>query len=136
MHNKKLFLIMKGLVQYILEASKTIPTERGKIKFTIWKSPDTKVRWLTDNKSYQKIEYTYEDKEKGISMDFLLGFKDGSWKMWCGKVGAVGYDDDPYCSFETTDFAECIIKALDKVEEMIAAVKEDPNNWVQFYIKL
>ena len=55
-----------------------------------------------------KIDIIYEDeyllivnKEKGLSIDFLLGFKDGSWKLWIGKIGSCSYDDDPYCFTET-----------------------------------
>ena len=51
---------MKSLLQYILESENT--TERGNIKFTIWESPEKKVKWLDNNKNYQKIEYQYKDK--------------------------------------------------------------------------
>ena len=104
---------------------------RGNIKFTIWEEPKKKVKWLEDNKKYQKIEYQYIDKDKDISIDFLLGFQDNSWKLWIGKIGAITYDDDPWCSFDTTSFAEGIVQALDKVEEFI---NKNPDNWVQFYI--
>ena len=43
---------------------------RGNIKFTIWEEPDKKVKWITDNNKFQKIEYKYEDKEKNIYIDF------------------------------------------------------------------
>ena len=36
-------------------------TERGEIKFTIWKAPDKKVTWLKNGENFQKIEYVYED---------------------------------------------------------------------------
>ena len=107
---------------------------RGNIKFTIWEDPKKKVNWLKDNQSYQKIEYQYRDKEKGINIDFLLGFQDKSWKLWIGKIGAISYDDDPWCSFETDKFSEGIVAALDKVEEFIDDVNDNPDNWVQFYI--
>ena len=133
---------MKSFRQYILEAEgeekndqqqdeKT--TERGEIKFTIWEEPDKKVNWLNDNQKYQKIEYKYENKENHISIDFLLGFQDEEWKLWIGKIGSNSYDNDPWCSFETDDFAKAIVAALDKVEEFLDDVKENPDNWIQFY---
>lgn len=131
---------MKTLYQYIKEASESEDvdneektTERGEIKFTIWEEPDKKVKWLKDNQKFQKIEYKYENKEKNIFIDFLLGYERGSWKLWIGKIGAVGYDDDPYCDFKTKKFAEAIVMALDKVQEFLEDVKEDPENYVQYY---
>ena len=107
--------------------------ERGDIKFTIWKKPDQKVTWLNDNDDYLNIEYKLENKKKDVYIDFLLGYKDGSWKLWIGKIGATSYNDDPWCSFDTKDFAEAIGKALDKVEEFVEDVYNNPDNWVQFY---
>lgn len=128
---------MKTIIQFIKEAEEDKKTtQRGKIKFTIWEEPDKKVKWLADNKKYQKIEYKLEDKEKGLSIDFLLGFKDGSWKLWIGKIGSCSYDDDPYCSFDTENFAEAIVSALDKVEEFLEMVEEDPENYIQYYINM
>jgi len=106
---------------------------RGNIKFTIWEEPKKKVNWLNNNEKYQKIEYQYRDKEKNIDIDFLLGFQDNSWKLWIGKIGAITYDDDPWCDFKTNKFSEGIVAALDKVEEFIDDVEENPDNWVQFY---
>ena len=108
-------------------------TRRGNIKFTIWEEPKKKVNWIDNNEKYQKIEYQYRDKDKDINIDFLLGFKDGSWKLWIGKIGAISYDDDPWCSFDTKKFSEGIVAALDKVEEFVDDVEENPDNWVQFY---
>lgn len=130
---------MKSLSQYIKEASeekeedKEKITRRGNIKFTIWEEPDKKVNWLDNNQKYQKIEYKYENKDDQCFIDFLLGFKNESWRLWIGKIGSVSYDDDPYCDFETTNFAEAIVAALDKVEEFLDKVKEEPENYVQFY---
>jgi len=126
---------MKSLRDYLLEEKNdiTASTSRGDIKFTIWKAPDKKVRWLKDNESYLKIEYKLEDKEEGLYIDFLLGYQEDSWKLWIGKIGSCSYDDDPYCSFETKKFAEGIVAALDKVEEFVAKVKEDPESYIQFY---
>ena len=106
---------------------------RGNIKFTIWEEPKKKVNWLDDNQKYQKIEYQYRNKEKNIDIDFLLGFQDNSWKLWIGKIGAISYDDDPWCDFKTNKFSEGIVAALDKVEEFMDDVEENPDNWVQFY---
>lgn len=126
---------MKSLKDYIKEEKQDITANvsRGDIKFTIWKSPDQKVRWLHDNESYLKIEYKLEDKEDGLSIDFLLGFQDDSWKLWIGKLGSCSYDDDPYCSFNTSKFSEGIVAALDKVEEFVKKVKDDPEDYVQYY---
>lgn len=130
---------MKSLSQYIREASeeneedKEKTTRRGNIKFTIWEEPDKKVNWLNNNQKYQKIEYKYENKDDQCFIDFLLGFKNESWRLWVGKIGSVSYDDDPYCDFETAKFTEAIVAALDKVEEFLDKVKEEPENYVQFY---
>lgn len=149
--NRNIDTHMKDLKTYLkalYESGDNVPEEdnekpddkllvrRGNIKFTIWEEPDKKVSWITDNKKWQKIEYKYEDKEKDIHIDFLLGFQDDSWKLWIGKIGAISYDDDPYCDFRTKSFKEAILSALDKVVEFIDDVEEDPQNWVQFYKKI
>ena len=128
---------MISLSTYISEAkNNTKSLSKGDIKFTIWEAPQKKVRWIKDNNSYQKIEYKLEDDENNIYIDFLLGFKDNSWKLWIGKIGAISYDDDPWCDFRTSSFKKAILAALDKVVEFIDDVEEDPQNWVQFYKKL
>lgn len=135
---------MKTLYQYILEASdkkdeeedKERLTRRKNIKFTIWESPDVKVKWLEDNDDYQKIEYKYENYDEDIYIDFLLGQQNNIWKLWIGKIGVISYDDDPYCSFETEKFSEAIVLALDKVEEFLQLVKDDPHNYIQYYKSL
>lgn len=126
---------MKSLKEYLLEEKNdiTASTTRGDIKFTIWKAPDKKVRWLEDNEAYQKIEYKLEDKEEGLYIDFLLGYQEDSWKLWIGKIGSCSYDDDPYCSFDTKKFSEGIVAALDKVEEFVQKVKDDKESYIQFY---
>lgn len=128
-------MFMRSLVQFIKEADegKKKTTKRDNIKFTIWEEPDKKIKWLDNNYGYQKIEYKYEDRKKNIFIDFLLGFKDDSWKLWIGKIGSISYDDDPWCSLETDKFADAIVKALDKVQEFIKEVEKDPVNYVQFY---
>lgn len=107
---------------------------RADIKFTIWKAPDEKVTELDNNEAYQKIEYKLEDKEQGLSIDFLLGFKENSWQLWIGKIGSCSYDDDPYFSFDTDNFKKAIVMSIDKIEEFVLKVKDDPENYVQFYI--
>ena len=62
-----------------------------------------------------------------------MGYTDTSWKLWIGKIGAISYGDDPWCDFETKEFKEAILAALDKVEEFIDDVEENKDNWVQFY---
>jgi len=140
---------MKSFKDYILEAeednesventdeknSDEKTTQRGNIKFTIWKEPDKKVTWLNNNEPYQKIEYKYEDKDKHISIHFLLGYvkEKDTWELWIGKIGAISYDDDPYCDLKCNEFSSAIIAALDKVEEFIKEVEEEPENWVQYY---
>lgn len=130
---------MKSFKQYILEADDKKDEEalkrRADIKFTIWENPDKKVSWITDNEKYQKIEYKYQDRKKKINIDFLLGFdkKDRNWKVWIGKIGGVSYDDDPYYNLKTDKFQEAIISALDKVEEFIKKVEDEPHDWIQYY---
>lgn len=109
-------------------------TERGEIKFTIWTGPDKKVSWLDSNTGYQKIEYVYRNQKDGMEVDFLLGYQEGTWKLWVGKVGSVSYDDDPYCDLKKHEFKDGILAALDKVQELIAEIKENPSNWVQFFV--
>ena len=107
--------------------------ERAEIKFKIWKDGGELANWITDKDGYQKIEYVYKNKEKGITIDFLLGRKDGSWFIWAGKDGAVNYDDQPYKDLETPYFRDAIMNSLDKIQELIKDVKEDPDNWAQYY---
>lgn len=125
---------MRKFKDYIKEEKNDVTSgvQRGDIKFTIWKAPDKKVTMLEDDEPFQKIEYKLEDKD--LSIDFLLGTQEGSWKLWIGKIGSCSYDDDPYCDFETTSFKKAIIKSLDKVEEFIQKVKEDKKNYIQYYI--
>ena len=59
---------MKSLDTYmnINEAVKKTSKLRDSIQFTIWQRPEKKIKWLSNNDKYQKIEYKYEDKEKDI----------------------------------------------------------------------
>ena len=109
---------------------------RANVKFTIWKESKQQVDWLDNNEAYQKIEYKYIDEKKHISMHFLLGFKNDSWQLWVGKIGAVGYDDDPYFNLKKKNFKEGLLAAVDKVCDFIKEVEDDPKNWVQFYTNL
>jgi hypothetical protein len=109
--------------------------ERADIKFKIWKDGGELADWITDKDGYQKIEYVYKDKEKGITIDFLLGRKDGSWFVWAGKDGAVNYDDQPYKDLKTPYFRDAIMNSLDKIQELIQDVKDNPDNWAQYYVK-
>ena len=126
---------MKSIVQYILEKEEAPQLSRGDIKFTIWEEPDKKVTRLKDNFSYQKIEYKLQNHDDNLSIDFLLGFQDESWKLWIGKIGSCSYDDDPYCSFDTDNFNKAILMALDKIEDFIVQVTNDKENYVQYYIQ-
>lgn len=139
---------MKRLIDFILEADdnskddkkkteeKKTPINKSDIIFNIWESPDKKVKELKSNDAYQKIEYKLEDKENGLSIDFLLGFKENSWQLWIGKIGSCSYDDDPYKSLKTTDFKHAIIEALDIIEEFVQNVLDDKYNYVQFYTNI
>ena len=126
---------MKSLYNYIVEAQtdKQDPVPRADIKFTIWEDPQKQVSWLTDNNAYQKIEYQYKNTTKNIFIDYLLGFKDDSWHLYVGKIGRCSYDDDPYCDLKTSDFAHAITNSLDKIEQLLQDVLDDPQNYVQYY---
>ena len=127
---------MKRLTEYIYEKeekTKDNSFDRSKIIFTIWESPDNKVTELKSNTEYQKIEYKLEDNDLGMFIDFLLGFDEGSWQLWIGKIGSCSYDDDPYKSLNTTNFKKGIVDSLDIIEEFIEKVKTDKYNYIQFY---
>ena len=125
---------MKTIDHYITETAKTSKI-RDNIQFTIWQRPEKKIKWLSNNDKYQKIEYKYEDVTNMIFIQFLLGYveEDKTWKMWVGKIGAASYDDDPYCKLDTEKFSEAILTACDKIEEFIEKVNTDPLNYIQFY---
>lgn len=134
---------MISLKEYIKKALNESKNAKGdivyknvditQIQYTIWQEPDKKVTKLKNNAAYQKIECQWRDKEENIYIDFLLGFKDGSWRLWCGKPGSSTYDDEPYCTLDTEDFNDAIVKSLPKIDEIIGKVKEDPENYIQFY---
>lgn len=109
-------------------------SERAKIKFTIWTDTNEKGAWVDDNASYKKIEYNYESEDKKINIQFLLGYKDNSWQLWMGKNGAVSYDDDSYKNLETEKFADAILSALNEIQKATQMVKDDPSDWVQYYV--
>lgn len=131
---------MKPITQYIKESdekqsiSKNV--KRSDIKFTIWKSPDEQVKWIESQEKYQKIEYKLEDKDDHLSIDFLLGFDKDTWKLWVGKIGSCSYDDDPYKDLKTGKFAKAILTACDEIKKFVKKVKDDPENYVQFYTNM
>lgn len=124
---------MKTLLQYINEDNKDSKLRR-EVKFTIWNSDGKKVKWLNDNKSYQKIEYQYTTND--VEIQFMIGYDENSWKLWIGKIGAIIYNDEPYYSFETQNFSTCIINAIDKVIEIIKDIESNKKNWIQFYVHI
>ncbi len=130
---------MKSLVQYIKEAEEQEEKDakiRSKIVFSIWEGPSKKVQTLASNTAYQKIECKYEespDNDEGIKVSFLLGFKDNVWQLWAGKPGVVSYSDDSYVNLEEAEFYKAVNLAVDKCVELIKQIKDEPNNWVQYY---
>ena len=108
--------------------------ERAEIKFKIWKDGGERADWIKDNDGYQKIEYVYKDRKKGIVIDFLLGRKDGEWSLWAGKNGGVSYDDEPMYDLDAKTFQSALMNSLDKIQDLIADVKANPANWPQYYI--
>lgn len=104
------------------------------IIFDIWEEPQKKVKWLHDNFSYNKIEYKYYNNKRGIEIDFLLGYKNGTWNLWVGKIGATSYSDDPYADLKCTTFTRAIINSITKIQSIVKDVIENPENNVQFYI--
>lgn len=130
---------MKSLVEYIKEAQEQDEKDakiRSQIVFTIWEAPEKKVSELTSNTAYQKIECKYQensDADEGIKVSFLLGFKDNVWQLWAGKPGVVSYSDDSYVSLDEVEFYKAVNAAVDKCVELINQIKDEPNNWVQYY---
>ena len=127
--------------KYLIEAGeedkdKKDDSIRSDIQFTVWEEPDKKVTDLENNDKYQKIEYKHEDKKKKISIDFLLGYKDGSWQMWVGKIDSCSYDDDPYLSFNTDNFKKAVVMSLDEIEEFIKNVEDDRDDYIQYYVHM
>lgn len=126
---------MKNLQDYLIESNDKSENElNDPIKFKIWKRPDKIVTKLDDDEDYQKIDYEYSNKEKGIKMEFLIGRKSNKWYLWTGKVGAVSYDDDPYKDLKTDKFYIAINKAVEYARELINEVIDNPTDWVQYYI--
>ena len=131
---------MRSLVEVVLEGqNEEQSTERGKLKFVIYKDNAKTVDWLSDNEDYQKIECNYEEEpdfDDGIKVCFLLGRKNGTWQLWAGKPGVVTYADEPYKDLETKEFGKAIMKSLDEAEDLIKNIKAEPNNWVQYYVNI
>lgn len=127
------------VVQNIFEGEEKDNEIRAKLKFLIYKEDGKTVDWLKDREDYQKIECNYEDEpdfDDGIKVSFLLGRKDGTWQLWAGKPGVVTYADEPYKDLETEKFEDAIMKSLDKAEDLIKQIKDEPNNWVQFFVNV
>ena len=110
--------------------------ERAEIKFKIWRTGGERADWLNDEDGYQKIEYVYNDKKKNITIDFLLGRKDGVWQLWAGKLGSVNYEVDSYRSLNTQNFADAILKSLDIIIKLVQTVLDNPDDWEQYYISI
>lgn len=104
------------------------------VKFKIWESPHKQIDWLNNEDKYLKIEYIYDDKEKDIIIDFLLGKKDGTWQLYAGKKGSVSYDDDPMKDLKKTTFKEGLLAAIKFVTDFIKKVEDSPDDWNQFYV--
>lgn len=109
---------------------------KSDVQFKVWVSPDKQVDWISDNEKYLKIEYVYDDKKKGITIDFLLGKKDGTWQLYAGKKGTVSYDDDPMKDLKKKNFKDGILSAIEYVADFIKKVEDNPDDWTQFYIHL
>lgn len=120
---------------------------RRAIKWDIWEEPGVKVNWLKDNRSYNKIQFTYKDTDRGIEICFLMGFTDNdntdgsesmpaSWKMWVGKSGAVSYADDHAWDLKTENFTEAVMKSLDIIADFVRTVEDNKNDYVAYYVHI
>lgn len=109
---------------------------RKSIKWDIWEEPGVRSNWLKDNYSYNKIQFTYEDTDKGIEMCFLMGFTAATWKMWVGKPGTVSYTDDWAWDLKTDDLRDAIMKSLDVIINFVHTVEADKNNYVAYYVHI
>lgn len=131
---------MKTLLQVILEKEQDNDDDkvRAGLKFIIYKEDGTTVDWLKDDEPYQKIECLYEENPDfgdGVKIDFLLGKDDNDkWSLWAGKPGVVDYSDEPYKDLKVSSLSDAISKGLDEMQKFIDKVKEEPNNWVQYYV--
>lgn len=108
--------------------------EKSDICFDIWQEVGVRTNWLKDNFSYNKIEYKFIDKKKGIEIDFLLGYRNGTWHLWIGKIGIINYELQPYVDLCTPIFSRAIILSLDKIQDFVKQVYTDKDNWVDYYI--
>ena len=64
---------MRTLVQFLEDKKKETlsdderTTARGNVKFTIWKSPDTKVKWLDDNGiKYESLDIKEQHPDRNM----------------------------------------------------------------------
>lgn len=130
---------MRTLTQFIKEGifkdkldPEKLPYPRGDIQFKIYDQFGELKKTLKNNTDYQKIEFQLREKKEGIYADFLLGFEEGSWKMWIGKIGVCSYDQQPYKDFETDDFNTAITKSIDEIELLIQKILKDKENYTEF----
>ena len=125
---------MKSLEQFILEKEKS---DRSKIVFTIYDENGKVISDIKNDQPYQKINCVYQDGEdwdEKLAIEFLIGFKDGTWQLWAGKPGIVTYADDPYKDLKEDKFINALPFAIDEAEKFVETVKKKPNDWVQFYV--
>lgn len=147
---------MKSLKDYILHLNEEVDTTktaerdnelRRAIKWDMWEEPSVKVNWLKDNYSYNKIQFTYKDTDKGIEICFLMGFTDNdnadaegtlnaSWKIWVGKAGAVSYADDYTWDLKTDNLSDAIMKSLDTIIDFVHTVEDNKNDYVAYYVHI
>lgn len=132
---------MKTLLQVILEKEEQEKDDdkvRAGLKFIIYKEDGKTVDWLKDDEPFQKIECLYEenpDFQDGVKIDFLLGKDDKDrWALWAGKPGVINYSDEPYKDLKAKSLTDAITNGLEEMQKLIDKVKEEPNNWVQFYV--
>lgn len=136
---------MKSLGQFVNEADEQAEAQKitDGVRFNIWVD-DQRVSWLPKDGRFSKIEYKYEsdpDAHQGIKVSFLIGKAtddmlrpSGNWQLWHGKPGVVSYSDDPNVDLETNDFTQAILRACDKVAELVSDIKTNQSNWVQYYV--
>lgn len=130
---------MKKLSNFLLEEQDTTKDPKmdliPDIKWTIWDSNQKRIYDVNAvNQNYNKIEYLYIDKKKNIKIQFLMGLLDNTWHIWVGKIGGTYYSDEPYCDLKTGNFKLAVIKSLDKVATFVLNVKNNPDNYQNYYL--
>lgn len=130
---------MKKLSNFLLEEQDATKDPKmdiiPDIKWTIWDSDQNRIYNVNNVCSnYNKIEYLYIDKKKNIKIQFLMGLRDHTWRLWVGKIGGTYYADEPYCDLKTGNFKLAIIKSLDKVATFVLNVKNNPDSYQNYYL--